>query len=206
LLKSFLSEVPLGVDPDGVVTAGRWDLAMLNRDYVAAKRALNDSNLKDFSYMNGASTPRSFLEGCIAIADADTTNAQKYFQDAQSIWEDAVKEAPESALRHANLGLLYAFMGRKEDAIRQGQRAVELKPESTDAYDGALMSCYLALIYTRVGENDLAISLIERLLKTPGAVDSANYSITPNDLKYRWEWDTLRNDSRFQKLLNQKAP
>lgn len=82
LLKSFLSEVPVGVDPDGVVTAGRWDLAMLNRDYMAAKRALNDSNLKDFSYMNGAPRPRSFLEGCIAIAHADTANEEKHFQDA----------------------------------------------------------------------------------------------------------------------------
>ena len=52
----------------------------------------------------------------------------------------------------------------------------------------------------------LAIPLIDRLLKTPGAVDSANYSITVNDLKYRWEWDPLRNDPRFQKLIDQKTP
>ena len=74
-------------------------------------------------------------------------------------------------------------MGRKEDAIREGRRAVELKPESKDAVDGAIMNCYLALIYARVGENDLAIPLIERLLKTPGTVDSVDYSITVNDLK-----------------------
>jgi hypothetical protein len=48
----------------------------------------------------------------------------------------------------------------------------------------------------------LAIPLIERLLKTPGAVDSVNYSITINDLKYRWEWDPIRNDPRFQRLTN----
>jgi hypothetical protein len=56
------------------------------------------------------------------------------------------------------------------------------------------MSAYLALIYARVGENDLAITLIDRLLKTPGAVDRADYSITINDLKYRWEWDPIRSD------------
>jgi tetratricopeptide (TPR) repeat protein len=113
-----------------------------------------------------------------------------------------VTEAPCSAERHANLGLCYAFMGRKEDAIREGRRAVELKPESKDAYDGAIMNCFLALIYARVGENDLAIPLIERLLRTPGAVDTVNYSITLNDLKFRWEWDPLRNDPRFQKLIS----
>jgi hypothetical protein len=91
-----------------------------------------------------------------------------------------------SAERHANLGLCYAFMGRKEDAIREGRTAVDLKPESKDAYDGAIMNCFLALIYARAGENDLSIPLIERLLRTPGAVDGVNYSITVNDLKFRW--------------------
>ena len=50
-----------------------------------------------------------------------------------------MKEALANAERHAILGWLYAFMGRKEDAIREGRRAVELKPESKDALDGALM-------------------------------------------------------------------
>jgi hypothetical protein len=53
-----------------------------------------------------------------------------------------------------------------------------------------------------VGEKELAIPLIERLLKTPGAVDSVDYSITINDLKHRWEWDPIRNDPRFQKLVS----
>jgi tetratricopeptide (TPR) repeat protein len=117
-----------------------------------------------------------------------------------------VKEAPESAERHASLGWLYALMGRKNDALAEGQRAVELKPESKDAVDGSLMNGYLALIYARVGENDLAIPLIERLLTTPGAVDSTDYSITVNDLKHRWEWDPLRNDPRFQKLIESATP
>jgi hypothetical protein len=81
-----------------------------------------------------------------------------------------------------------------------------LKPESKDAVDGAIMNCYLALIYARVGEKELAIPLIERLLKTPGAVDSVDYSITVNDLKHRWEWDPIRNDPRFQKLVSGKNP
>src|SRR5438552_19211334 len=117
-----------------------------------------------------------------------------------------VEEAPLNAERHADLGWFYAFAGRKDEAIREGRRAVDLKPESKDAIDGAIMNCYLALIYVRVGENDLAIPLIERLLKTPGAVDSVDYSITVNDLKYRWEWDPIRNDLRFQKLIAQTAP
>ena len=205
LLKSLLNQVSPGVDPDGSVTSVRWDVAMLDRDYAAARRAIDASSAKELSYAGEGSTPRSFFEGCIALAQGDVTGAQKYFEDAQPVFENAVKEAPLSAIRHANLGWLYAFMGRKEDAIREGRRAVELKPESKDAVDGVIVNCYLALIYARVGEKDLAIPLIERLLKTPGAVDSVDYSITINDLKHRWEWDPIRGDPRFQKLLEQPA-
>ena len=201
LLKSLLNQVPPGVDPDGGVTSVRWEVAMLDRDYAAARRVIDASTAKELSYTGEGSTPRSFFEGSIALAQGDIAGAQKYFQDAQPVFEDAVKEAPSSAIRHANLGWLYAFMGRKEGAIREGRRAVELKPESKDAVDGVIVNCYLALIYARVGEKDLAFPLLERLLKTPGAVDSVDYSITINDLKHRWEWDPIRSDPRFQKLL-----
>src|SRR5256886_543047 len=206
LLKSMLEEIPAGVDPEGSITAARWDVAMLQRDYSAAKKVLETSSANETSYSMAGLTPKIFLEGCTYVAQGDNASAQKAFEQARPVFEAAVKEAPESAERHASLGWLYALMGRKNDAIAEGQRAVELKPASKDAVDGSLMSGYLALIYARVGEKDLAIPLIERLLKTPGAVDSADYSITVNDLKYRWEWDPLRNDPRFQKLITQSAP
>ena len=201
LLNSLVDQVPAGTDPEGIVTAARWELAMLRHDYSAAEKVLQTSSVNEISYTTAGTTPKIFFEGCIYLAQGDTVNAQKAFELARPAFEAAAKEAPASADRHAILGWLYAFMRRKDDAIREGQRAVELKPESKDAVDGAIMNCYLALIYARVGEKDLALSLIERLLKTPGAVDSADYSITINDLKYRWEWDPLRKDRRFQKLL-----
>jgi tetratricopeptide (TPR) repeat protein len=206
LLTSMLDEIPIGVDPDGSVTAARWDVAMLQRDYSAAKKILETSSANEISYSNAGLSPKIFLEGCTYVAQGDNASAMKAFEQARPVFEAAVKEAPESAERHASLGWLYALMGRKNDAIAQGKRAVELKPESKDAVDGSLLSGYLALIYARVGENDLAIPLIERLLKTPGAVDSADYAITINDLKYRWEWDPIRDDSRFKQLITNTKP
>ncbi len=200
-LKSQLAKIPTGIDPDGVVTSCRWEAAMIDRNFAAAEQALRRSARDTIDYLNGGGTPKSFFFGCIALARGDQAAAKTNFDAARAVFENAVKEAPDSAERHANLGLVNAFMNRKEEAIREGKRAVELKPESKDATDGALMQAYLALIYARVGESDLSIALIERLLKTPGAIDSADYSITINDLRKRWEWDPIRNDARFQKLI-----
>ena len=206
LLKSMLDEIPAGVDPDGSVTAARWDVAMLQRDYSAAHKILETSSANETSYSVAGLTPKIFLKGCTHVAQGDNVSAQKAFEEARPAFEAAVKEATESAERHASLGWLYALMGRKDDAIREGRRAVELKPESKDAVDGSLMNGYLALIYARVGENDLAIPLIERLLAIPGAVDSTDYSITINDLENRWEWDAIRSDPRFKQLTAQTSP
>jgi TolB-like protein/Flp pilus assembly protein TadD len=201
-LSAAFAQFAAGEDPDGIVTACKWEAAMLERDFVRAEQVLAVSPLTEVSYLNGGSTPKSLLAGCTSAARGDQALARKNFEAARQVFESAVKEAPGSAERHANLGLCYAFLGRKEDAIREGRAAVDLKPESKDAYDGAIMNSYLALIYARAGENDLAIQLIERLLRTPGAVDIVNYSMTVNDLKLRWEWDPLRSDPRFQKLVS----
>ena len=204
LLKSVLAEIPSENDPDGAMTTCRWDVAMIERDFTIAKQVMDSSPLKEFSYTNAGMTPKNFFYGCISLAQGDERGAAKFFETVVAFNEKAVAESPDSAERHANLGFVYALVGRKNDAVREGRRAVELKPESIDAVDGVLMSGYLALIYARCGENDLAIPMLERLLKTPGAIDSAEYSITVNDLKFRWEWDPIRNDPRFQKLLNAK--
>src|SRR6266480_4173191 len=183
-LKAILGEVA-AADPGGEITSCRWDVAMIDRDFGAARGVLQNSDLSELSYTNAALTPKSFLQGLIELAEGKRAQAQKLFELARPSFEKAVEEAPLSADRHANLGWFYAFAGRKDEAIREGRRAVELKPESKDAFDGAIMNCYLALIYARVGERELALPLIERLLKTPGAVDSVDYSITINDLKFR---------------------
>ena len=200
-LETLLESVPPGVDPDGVVTAARWDVCMIKRDFAGAEAGLAAAAAAELSYLQGGPLPKSYFAGCAALARGDEARAQTLFEAARPSFEAAVQEAPQDAARHANLGLLYAFMGRKEAAIAEGRRAVELKPESRDAVDGPLMNGYLALIYTRVGERDLALGLIERLLHTAHSTDSAHYSVSLQDLRLRWEWDPLRNGPRFEKLI-----
>jgi len=205
VLKEFLGKISSGVDPGGIVTRARWDLAMIERDYDAADRAMAACPLHEFQ-ANGQPTPKSFYLGCTALARGDQANARKNFEMALPAFGQAVRQAPGSAIRHANLGLLCAFMDRKEEAIREGHRAVELEPDSKDAVSGPWMNGYLAMIYARVGELDLALPLLEHLLATPGPIDNTNCCITSSDLRSRWQWDLVRNDPRFQKLLAQPAP
>ena len=100
-------------------------------------------------------------------------------------------------------------MQMKEDAIRESRRAVELEPESQNAFHGAAWAANLALVYALIGEQDQAITLIERLLSTPGAVGSgvdSTSNITLAELRLRWEWDSLRSNPRFQKILAGPEP
>jgi TolB-like protein/Flp pilus assembly protein TadD len=202
-LKSEMATVPAGKDPDGAVTSSRMDASFIDRDAGAAERALLASPLENFSYFTGVDTPRSFFVAEIALLRGDNATAQKEFEHLRTVFASLVQQTPDVPERHAFLGLACAFLGEKDRAIAEGKRAVELRPESQDALDGPILNAVLAMIYARTGENDRALALLDHLLSIPGAVDSASYSITVNDLKYRWEWDSMRNDPRFQKLLQQ---
>src|SRR5438552_6585691 len=138
LLKAILGEVA-AADPGGEITSCRWDVAMIDRDFGAARGVLQNTDLSELSYTNAALTPKSFLQGLIELAEGKRAQAQKLFELARPSFEKAVEEAPLSADRHANLGWFYAFAGRKDEAIREGRRAVELRPESKGSFAGALL-------------------------------------------------------------------
>ena len=203
--RKILENIPASVDTNGLVTVARWDLAMLERDYATAEKILTDAPLENFSPAGDA--PKTYYQGRLALARGDIESAQRYFAAVRPDAEKRVRDNPDAA-RHAQLGLLYAYMQRKDDAIREGRRAVELEPESQNAFHGAAHAANLALVYSLVGEPDQAITLIERLLSTPGPVECSDFpnNITLADLRLRWEWDPLRSNPRFQKILAGPEP
>jgi serine/threonine protein kinase/Tfp pilus assembly protein PilF len=204
--RRILENIPAGVDPDGLVTWARLELAMAERDYAGAEQIVTDFPLEDFQ--KSADGPKTYYLGCIARARGDIGAAQRYFAAAAPGIEEYLQRDPNDPNGHAHLGLLYAYMHRKEDAIREGRRAVELEPESQNAFHGAAKAANLALVYALVGESDRAIALIEHLLSTPGPVEWPNFpnNITLADLRLRWEWDSLRSNPRFQKILAGPEP
>jgi TolB-like protein len=205
-LHAALATFPAGADPDGVVTYACWDAGLIERDFAAAERAVADCALDQLPFFFGAPLPKPYLLGCIAKARGDEPRAREFFDAARLSFESEVQASPQDAYRHAQLGLLYAYIGRRDEAIREGRRGVELRPESRDALDGPLASSFLALILARCGQTDEAVALIEHLLQTPASTDLFEASMTLPDLRLRWEWDPLRADPRFQKLLAGPEP
>lgn len=205
-IKAVLQTLPPNLDPDGVVTFARWDVSLMDRDVIAAQKALAACQLETIASQTGFPLPKSYLQACVDLVRGDTAKAQAEFEAALPLIEKIVANSPQDGTRRAQLGLLYAFGGRKEDALREGQRAMELKPISHDVIEGAVVEDFYALTCARVREIDEAIRRIERLLTTPFGVDYADESITLSDLRQRWEWDSLRNDPRFQKILADPEP
>jgi TolB-like protein/class 3 adenylate cyclase len=210
--KEILQKIPAGVDPQGAVTDAKWDLVMLGRDFASAEKTLEHFP-SDEEFPSADRLPKDFYQGCTALARGDTGLAQRFFERGRPILEGRMSSHPNDFWRHADIALLYAYLGRKEDAVREGRAAVELvrvqaRPESKlPLSDWGSAASNLALVYARVGEKDQAIALIDRLLTTPGPVylgDSR--SITLADLRLRWEWDPLRTDPRFQKILTGPEP
>jgi TolB-like protein/Flp pilus assembly protein TadD len=206
-LQAALAALPPTVDPDGFVTVTRCDIALLARNFAAAEAAVTSRGDRVIISTLGVPSPTKYLLGCIALARGDATRARILFEEVRPHFESQAAANPLDSFRHAQLGLVYAYLGRKEDAIREGQRAVELTPETRDALAGVIFSCVLAKIYAQVGEADQAIALIERLLITPGPVSyNGEGSLTLHELRRRWQWDPLRKDLRFQKILAGPEP
>ena len=120
--------------------------------------------------------------------------AKEYYDETQSILEFKIEEQPEDERLHSSLGIAYAGLGRKEDAIREGKLAVEILPVTKDAWRGTHRVQDLACIYVMVGEHDAAIDQLEFLLSIPSEVTIPLLRLDP-------AWGPLRDLPRFKKLM-----
>ena len=197
--RSGLDSLPAGYDPDGAVTSTRISLALYERDPAAAAKILAASNLGELVGGTGALLPRSWFEALIARVQGDAQKTRGAFLAARLKVEAKLHDQPDDGVLLAMLGLIDAGLSRKQEALAEGLRAVELRPISNDAVDGAAVIANLAMTYAWVGDVDSAMERLVFLAKTPGGPDYGQ-------LKFDPAWDAVRNDARFAKMLDGLGP
>src|SRR5438445_69846 len=190
-----LASVPPGVDPQGLVTLGRAGVLTLQRKFPEALQVIQQFRGETLLVSASVTCPKASLEGTLYLYLDDQVDAHSAFERARIIAERLVRESPDDAARHGQLGLILAGLGTKDAAIAEGKRAVELLPESRDAFDGPEVTAVLAQIYAWTGEHDQAFGLLEHLLIVPNGITIPGLKLDP-------VWDPLRKDPRFQALID----
>lgn len=148
---------------------------------------------------NAVRFPRPWYEGLAARLRNDAVSAKDAFSRARAVAEHDVQERPDYGPPLSVLGMIDAMLGRNEDAVREGRRAVDLLPVERDSINGSHLVMNLAIIYAATGQNDRAIEQLNLLLSKPG---DGSYG----DLRLNPFWDPLRGDPRFEKLVASLAP
>jgi len=192
-IEKILADEPASAN-DQAMNWQRSLLALFERDFVAADRAAAALPQEG---PDGSS--RDFWMGVVARAKGDTVAAQAAFTAARAEQEAAVRAQPDFAPVLSKLGMIDAGLERKEEALREGWRAVELMPLSKDSTDGPQLVFQLAVIYAWTGERDLAIEQLETVAKIPNGPTYGMLRLDP-------VWDSLRGDPRFEKIVASLAP
>ena len=175
-----------------------FDLALCEHDNAEIAQALAVIS-ETGSQPEFVTLPRSFCQGLAARVRGDEPAARAAFMTARNELERTVREQPQFASPLSVLGMTDAALGRKEDAIREGQRALELCPITKDAVVGSELMEFLAVIYAWTGENERGLEQLAATVRIPGVLSYGHLRLHPY-------WDSLRGDPRFEKIVASLAP
>jgi len=197
-------------EKDPFLVGSRFNLALLNRELDAAgslAAALSRRSMAGFPLEFG----RDFWVGVVARLKGDETSARTAFIEARAEQEKEVRSDPNAAGLLACLGVIDAYLGKKEEAMSEGQRAMNLLAlsKSSMKFGGvgagdltlleSLVKTYFAIICAWTGERELALDQLEILIKLPGGPSYGDLRLSPL-------WDPLRGDPRFEKIVVSLAP
>src|SRR6266545_4799271 len=187
--------------PDAIPDiASPWFIcALAERDPAAVKDALIASGQNISPNNEAVQFNRPLAEGIIARMSKDEDKAQSAFTTARAEQEKVVQAQPNYGPSLVVLGLIDAALGRKEEALREGRRAVELLPVEKDSINGPAMIEYLAIIAAWIGDNDLACEQLATAIRYPSSLGYGQLKLLPF-------WDPLRGDPRFEKIVASLAP
>jgi tetratricopeptide (TPR) repeat protein len=153
------------------IASTRLEAAVYARDWTNAKEILGRSPNKEFYFSYAfAAIPRGCLEIWIARLERDKSATEARFPAARDQLNQNVEAHPEDAELLSVLGIIDAFMGRKNEAIKEATRATEMLPISEDAESGPSLVSNLAVVYTWTNEPDLAFKNLDISVRTPAGI------------------------------------
>jgi TolB-like protein/Tfp pilus assembly protein PilF len=191
--------VPLTDEQKLRMAKARADIYLLERKYQEGLEAAENLPDDQLTAIPDALGEKYYYIGFARKALHDEAGARAAFLKAKSATEEELKRTGDSEDTHIHLAKVLAYLGEKDSALAEAQRATELLPESKDALDGPVITTGVAQVYSILGDNDHAIQILQGLLSRPSA-------ITVRTLKLDPIWDPLRSDLRFQKLCEEKQP
>ncbi len=197
-MRKLLAEFPANVDPNGTVTLARYNYALYRRDFPEALAVLQRTPLPAIHGETSAPLPKSFLAAHVYWVMGDFARARAAYEEARPNAERSVAEGPDDPARHSLVALIYAGLGRKEEAFREAQAAIDLLPVSKDAFDGPIYERAQARVLLMCGEKGKALTILKRSLAAPCGVTVPELRMDPT-------WDGLRQEAGFQELIAERG-
>ncbi|PYK34876.1 MAG: hypothetical protein DME54_07015 [Verrucomicrobia bacterium] len=189
-----VKSVPMTKEQKIKTIAGRANVFLLERRYNEGLQAAESVADDQLSGISGGLCSKYYLIGFARKSLHDDNGARAAFLKAKSAAEEQLNRSPDAADAHIQLAKVLAYLGEKDAALTEAQRATELQPESKDAFGGPEVTAGVAEVHAILGNNSRAIEILDGLLNRPS-------SVTVQMLKVSPIWDPLRNEPDFQALL-----
>ncbi len=190
-----VKSVPMSNEQKLKVAGDRANVLLLERKYQEGLQQAESLPDDQRSALPAHFSSKYYYIGFARKALQDDAGARGAFLKAKNAVEEQLKRTPDNADTHVELAKVLAFLGEKDSALAEAQRATELLPETKDAFGGPEIMAGVAEVYAILGQNDRAIEILDRLLSRPSGVTAQALKINPI-------WDPLRRDPRFQGLID----
>ena len=194
----------LAQGPDAIApVASTWfACALAERDATAAERALVALGENPCWHETAIILSHNFGRGLLARMTRDPARARAAFEAARTEQEKIVQAQPDYGPPLCVLAMIDAALGRKEQALEEGRRAIALTPMESDLNNACRVRQYFAVTAAWAGEKELALQQLETGLRAPDASSMLSYGA----LKLLPFWDPLRGDPRFEQIVSSLAP
>ncbi len=179
----------------------KYTLGMLERNYQKVLDRLNSLPYDSFQEQHFYFL-KDLTLASVYHAQKERSLVETHAELARTKLEKKVRENSGDPRFHAALGLAYAYLGRREEAVREGKRAVELLPVSKDGCSGPPYVLNLARIYTIIGDFSNAVNQLEYFLSIPIGEYLWELASVPL-LRIDPMWDSLRQQAEFNRLLRE---